>query len=177
MTTQGSPDMKTISFFAAVFILSVPVFAAGTGERHVESAGGFSYCPPKDWAVKEVPGMKFKAALGPAAGGFASNIVIVDESFSGPLSDYVKATVQALTKTFKGLKNLGQTDFKTDSGLKGVRLIVQSEQQAHLLRQTFFFLDGKDGRKLVVTCSTLAEGGARLDDTFAASMKTFALEK
>ncbi|HXT42225.1 MAG TPA: hypothetical protein VN887_19615 [Candidatus Angelobacter sp.] len=169
--------MKTISFFAALFILSVPVFAAGTGERHVEPVGGFSYCPPKDWAVKEVPGMKYKIAFGPAAGGFASNINVVDESFSGPLSDYVKANVQVLTKMFKGLKNLGQTDFKTDSGLNGVRLIIQSEQQAHLLRQTLFFFDGKGGRKLVVTCSTLAKGGARLDDTFTASMKTFILEK
>ena len=107
--------MKTPLPFAALLLLPTLIFAAETGPRHTETAGGFSFCPPKDWVIKDVPGMKYKIAFGPAAGGFAANINVVDESFSGSLADYVKANFQPLTKMFKGQKNLGQADFKTDS--------------------------------------------------------------
>lgn len=169
--------MKKLTFVTALLILSASGFAADTGDRHVEKAGGFSFCPPKSWDMKEIPGVKYKIAFGPASDGFAPNINVVDESFARSLSDYVKGNQETLTKMFKGFKNLGQSEFKTDSGSKGVKLITQSEQQGQKLRQTFFFFDGKGGKKLVATCSALAENGAKLDETFAASMKTFTLEK
>jgi len=169
--------MKKPTFVAALFILTASVFSADTGDRHVEKAGGFSFCPPKSWDMKEIPGLKYRIAFGPASDGFAPNINVVDESFSGSLSDYVKGNREALERMFKGFKNLGESEFKTDFGPKGVRLITESEQQGQKLRQTFFFFDGKGGRKLVATCSALAENGAKLDETFAASLKTFAIEK
>jgi hypothetical protein len=78
---------------------------------------------------------------------------------------------------FKGFKKLGQSNFKTDSGVKGIRLQTESEQGNLRLRQTFFFLEGKGKTKLVVTCSALAENGQKLDAVFEDSLKTFAVEK
>ena len=119
--------------------------------------------------MKEVPGLKYQIAFWPASGGFTPNINVVDEVFSGELKDYVNGNIQALTKQFKEFKNLGQFDFKTDSGAKGIKLLTQSEQQGNLLRQTFFFFDGKGGRKYVVTCSARIEVGDKFDAPFEAS--------
>lgn len=172
------PTMKrtTLSLLVIVFSL-IHILAAGVGKRHVESAGGFSYCPPEGWEVREFPGMKYKLSIGQAVDGFAANINVVDEAHTGSLKDYVKANVHTLSKVFQGFKNLGQTDFKTDSGRKGFKLVTESEQQGKRLRQSFFFFEGKDGKKLVVTCSAAAADGSKLDSVFEASLKTFAIEK
>jgi len=45
-------------------------------QRHVETAGGFSFIPPDGWEMRSVPGRKFKAAIGPPTGGFSPNIVV-----------------------------------------------------------------------------------------------------
>jgi len=169
--------MKKFLTLSSGFVLFVSLFAADTDKRHTEPAGGFSFCPPKDWVIREVAGMKYKFAFGPLADGFAPNINVVDESFTGSLQAYVKANLETLPKVFKGFKKLGQSDFKTDSGMNGVKIIIQSEQQGHAIRQSFFFFEGKADKKLVATCSALAEGGAKLDSAFEASMKTFAIEK
>ena len=168
--------MKRLLAFVPLVIAGT-VLAAETGDRYTEAAGGFSYCPPKGWTMKELPGMKYQAAFGPTSGGFTPNINVVDEAFGGSLEDYFKGNVDALTKVFKKFKNLGKSDFKTDSGLKCIRLVTESEQQGMLLRQTFFFFDGKTNRKLVVTCSAPAEGGDKLDAAFGASLKTFSVPK
>ena len=165
----------TILFISLSFTLVSK--AAETGTRHVESAGGFSFCPPKAWVMREFPGIKYQLATGQASDGFASNINVVDESSDMPLKDYVKATVTTLAKVLKGFKHLGQTEFKTQSGLKGHRLVVEAEQQGKQVRQVFFFFDGKAGKKLVVTCTALASQNAKLDQVFEDSMKTFALTK
>ena len=125
--------------------------------------------------MKEIPGLKYQIAVGEPVDGFAPNINVVDESFRGSLSDYVAKNLQALGKLFKDFKKLSESEFKTDSGLKGTKLITQADQQGRSLRQTFFFFEGKPGKKLVITCSALADKGSKLDPLFEASMKTFAV--
>ncbi len=144
--------------------------------RHVEKAGGFSFVPPDTWKVQAFPGLKFKIVVGPIRGGFASNINVVDEAFKGTLDEYVKANTAVLMRVLKKVKIVQQGEFKTTSGLQGVRLIVENEQNDKLIRQTFYFF-GTAETKYVVTCSTLGEGGAKLDPVFAEAMKTFRCEK
>jgi len=125
--------------------------------------------------------MKFKAMIGPSAAGFAPNICTVDELFSGSLDAYVKgnlAAFQEASRKFPSRKfHLAQPDdFKTTAGEQGARLVTESENQGRLLRQTFYFF-GKRDTKFVITCSTLAEGGDKLDSVFETSIKTFRFEK
>ncbi len=142
------------------------------GRRHTEAAGGFSFIPPEGWKVRDFPGWKFKVAVGPVAAGFASNINIVDESFDGSLEDYVKASLNALSKALKKYRLLNQDSFVTTAGLKGARLIVEDEQNNQLLRQTFYIFSKKN-TKFTVTCSVLAEEGDKFAPVFDASLKTF----
>lgn len=146
----------------------------GTEERrrHTETAGGFSFIPPEGWKIRDFPGRKFKVVVGPANEGFAPNINIVDESFDGSLEDYVKANLNALPKVLKKYRFIKQDDFVTAAGLKGVRVIVESEQNSRLLRQSFYFFSKKN-TKFVITCSASAEEGDKLAPVFDGSMKTF----
>jgi hypothetical protein len=177
MKSSSKNTVRAVLVPALLVALALAIHAADTGKRHVEATGGYSFCPPKDWEIKEMPGLKYKLAFGKAAGGFAPNVNVVDEAFDGSVDEYVKTSLETVSKVFKGFKKLGQSNFKSDSGVKGIRLQTESEQGALRLRQTFFFFEGKGKNKFVVTCSALAENGQKLDSVFEDSMKTFALEK
>jgi hypothetical protein len=144
--------------------------------RHVEKAGGFSFVVPEAWNARDFPGRKFKLIFGPSEAGFASNINVVDEAFDDSLDAYVKATTDVLPRVLKEYRLVKQDEFKTTTGVAGARLIVENEQGGKLLRQTFYIF-GAPKTMFVVTCSTLAEGGEKLDAVFETSMKTFRFEK
>jgi hypothetical protein len=100
----------------------------------------------------------------------------VDEKFKGSLDEYVKANVATLKRLLKKVQIVKQEKFTTTAGLPGARVIVHNEQHGNLLRQTCY-LFGNANTKYVVTCTTLAEGGEKLDRLFERSMKTFRFDK
>jgi hypothetical protein len=146
-------------------------------ERHVEKAGGFSFVPPEDFTLKELPGMKYKAAIGPPADGFAPNIVFVEEAHKGTLAEYVEANKKGLKMTFKNYKEVLEKNIKTDGGAECAILRIQRDENGKALRQTFYFLEASPERKIVATSSTLASGAAKWEPILEASVKTFRLEK
>jgi hypothetical protein len=181
---EGTP-MKHLIAVVALVLLTPLVVGCGNKtsgnkaddpRRHVEPAGSFSFVPPQDWEVRNVRGGKYKAAVGPAAAGFAPNINILDESFSGSLDAYVTLNLATLQKGFKKFRLVQQEDFKTMAGEQGSRVVTECEQNGTALRQTFYFFS-KGDTKFVVTCTTLAEGGDKLDSVFETSMKTFRFDK
>ena len=121
--------------------------------------------------MKPVPGMKFKAAVGPATAGFAPNINFVDETFAGSLDDYVTGNMRTLAAMMANYRPGEKVPFVTDQGLQGVKLVTESRQRGFALRQTFYFF-ANGNTKYVATCSTLAEDGERLAE-FDAAMRTF----
>ena len=136
-----------------------------------EEAGGFSYDPPAGWAIKEMPGLKYRIAAGPASGGFAPNINVVDAPSPGSLDAFADGNVEEAKRILRA-QVLVREPFTTASGEKAVRAVLVSQQLGFSLRQTFYIF-GSPSHKYVVTCSALANGGEALDATFAASMKTF----
>ena len=170
--------MKKLLFFVTCFFCLFAYAAyAEVGDRHIEQAGGFSLQAPKGWQFREFPGMKYQIAFGPAKNQFSPNINVVDEAYQGPLKSYVDANVKTLEKMFVQFKLIKRGPFVTTSGLKGERVITTSLQQKSLLRQTFYFMPGVNGKQLVVTCSALAQGGESLDSLFEESLKTFEIIK
>jgi hypothetical protein len=164
--------------------LLVPIAAAVTspqGEektvRHVETAGGYSVVVPRDWKVHEFPGFKYKVIAGAPEKGFAPNIVFVDESFAGNLKEYVAASKKQLHNVFKELKELSETELKTADGASFIRLVIENKQDGKALRQSFYFFELAAGKKLIATCTVLADGGEKHDAAFEACLKTFRVEK
>ena len=149
---------------------------APSARRNVEEAGGFSFVPPEGWQTRLFPGLKYKIVFGTPANGFAPNINVVDEQFKGTLDAYVDASAATIQRVLKNAHVVKRDAFKTDDGTAGVRQVVEDEQQGKKLRQVFFFF-GRDDTKFVATCSTLADGGEKLDGAFETSMKSFRFEK
>jgi len=162
------------------FVIS-PLSSAQTGAKYVAEDGMFSFSIPEGWTLREIPGRKYKVAFAATADGFAPNINIVDEAFSGALDVYVdgnlKIIVEGYEKVgFKNFKVLSREAFTTTTKQAGIRLLTQSEANGNPIRQTFYFFNGKDGRKLVVTCTCPAAGGESYDPIFERSLKTFQSE-
>ncbi len=165
-----------------IFLLSmalVSVAYAEQGERQSFGSDGlFSYVPPDGWNVLEFPGVKYKLSRGQPAKGFAPNINVVEEAYAKSLDDYVKDNMANMKKSFQGLKILSQNDFITSKGVRAIRMVTERDDDLtkKRLRQIFYFFDAGN-KKLVATCSSLAEDGAALDQVFDAAMKTFAVAK
>jgi len=164
----------TCPTFTAAFALMVACSGCGgkPPRAHFEGTGGFSYDPPKGWQVVQFPGLKYRISHGPAEDGFAPNINVVDETFSGALTAYVDLNIENMKKMFTDFTVLKREDFQTEDGLPATRLIIQDKQQGRMLRQTFCFF-GNSSRKYIATCTALAQQGETLDDLFAKSMRTF----
>jgi hypothetical protein len=167
---------NTKSIALAVSLVVVGIAIAQEGRRHTETAGGFSYEPPENWQLRDFGKVKYKVAVGPINDQFAANINIGEEAFKGEHGDYVKATKMNLVKVFKKYKLVSEAEFKTSSGMKGTRLIVENEQNGKLLRQTFYLL-GAPEKMFIITGSVAASQGDKLDTTFDKMAKSFRIEK
>ena len=95
--------------------------------------------------------------------------------FAGSLQDYVALTRQRLEQ-YHGGTQVEQTTFVTDSGVHGIELTDEWSQPVGVIRVLAFFFDGKDGRKLVAHCSTLAAAEDPYDTVFETTIKTLVLD-
>jgi hypothetical protein len=165
----------TILTSIAILLCGCDRKAPGAGQpprSFHEQAGGFSYDPPKDWQIMDFAGMKYRISHGPAANGFAANINVVEEKFSGSLNKYVDLNLDSMKNLLPEMTILKREDFQTEDRAEAIRLITQNKQQGRMLRQTFYFFSNSS-RKYVVTCTALADKGDGLDTAFADSMRTF----
>jgi hypothetical protein len=148
-------------------------YSPGKAARsHYEREGRFSYDPPAGWNVVPFPGLKYRISHGAAEDGFAPNINVVVENYSGTLEAYVAGNMTTLQKVWPQMKVVQREPFQTDDGAPAVRLLTENEQQGRKLRQAFCFF-GTGQRKYVATCTAMAKGGERFDPLFLKSMKTF----
>lgn len=85
---------------------------------------------------------------------------MVDEQFAGSIGEYTALNLKNIAQVLVDFRSLGQAPFLTQSGLQGVRLVTQAQQQKGLLRQVFYFLPGK---------------GDKYDSAVDAAIKTFVL--
>lgn len=158
-----------------VFIFfSIRAFAE-TGPRVYENTGNFSYCPPLNWTVLDFPGLKYKVVIGLTGENFRENIVFVDEEYDGNLRDYVNANIVQLNSFLQDYQLIDISEFKTNSGVAGERVITNNKQQGFTIRQIFYFFQGKNKKYYVITCSVLENVATEYLPIFDESMKTFEL--
>ena len=171
-------NQKTKSvIFCLLFFLSNGC-SQSARQSDIAPGGEFSYVPPERWVLREVPGHKYKVAFGQPNNGFAPNINVVEEHAPVTLDDYVAGNLRVMPQMFENMginhfSVLSQAEFTTDFNERGIRVVTESEMNGKKTRQTFYFFDGKNGNKFVVTCSVLAEVGESYDKLFDTSMKTF----
>lgn len=173
---------KLIQFVLVAFVIFV--FAHGAAAqnciRHVEMQGGFSVCIPDSWTVREAQNERYKQLFGQATDGFTPNINFRDETTTTPLSSYVAAGIRnILASTEKlgatSIEPLGQSDFTTDSGLRGIRAVFQTMFKGYLVRTIQYYFDGGNGRKLIITSTSLDKNKEVFDRVFDRNAKSFRL--
>jgi len=163
----------TKMFLLLVFIFFANLVFAENGERVTDFNGKFSYCPPLGWDVTEFPGLKYKVALGPTEENFRVNINLADEEYNGSLRDYVDLNTSQLGRFFEDYKLLEQSPFRTNSGITGERVVINTRQMGFFLRQIFYFLQAPNNKYFVIACTVpdnVADGYLSI---FEESMKTF----
>jgi hypothetical protein len=172
--------LPAAAWLALLLPLLAPLRAADTlaalGPRHHEPSGGFSYCPPKGWAVHEVPGAKYKYAI-ILADGFTPLISVIDEDHDTEnLEDFTAGNLSAIKEAFPDFQEVSSAAFTTASGLKGSRHIVTLTQKGKPLRQSLCFIDGGNGRKYLLKGSALAKDGDSRDAGFLSAALSFEVE-
>jgi hypothetical protein len=172
----GRLVMKQILF--VIFCLSAGCSDSRSRDpnRHYEQNGGYSFVPPPGWRTAELPGFKYKVVAGEAADGFAPNINVVEEKYTGSLESYIDLNEASLERFFEDFERVSsKQEFVTDSGLTGFKLVCRSTQLKKRLQQTFYFFDG-GSRKFVVTCSRLADAADGVDALHEGSLRSFRFE-
>jgi hypothetical protein len=136
---------------------------------------GFVYKLPSDWYTKtDKKSSQYDLAFGPTTGDFTSNINVVDENYSGSLSEYAEANMKTIQK-FKNLKLIDNGRFVTNTGADGIRVITEHNNfNDRYLRQTFyFFKSSKSGQFIILTSTAPVAVGAKQQAMFDSIARTF----
>jgi hypothetical protein len=159
--------------FSVVFVFFSATAFAQNGERIKFPGGNFSFCPPAGWGMREIAGLKYEVAVGPAENGFSANIVFVDESYEGNLRDYIDLNIVQLGNFIQNYEMQERKAIKTNSGISGEYILIKHEQFGHEIRQILYFLPAGNNKYFVMTCSVLDNAFTRYLPVFENSMKTF----
>lgn len=173
--------LSRILLIICVTLIAARGLAAQNCTRHVEPQGGFSICIPDGWTAQDSQNEKFKMLFGPRVDGFTPNTNFRDEVSTAPLSTYVAAGIKnILASTEKlgatSIELLGQSDFTTDSGMRGTRAVFQTLFKGAVIRTIQYYFDAGNGRKLIVTGTSLDKNKEVFDRFFDRNTKTFRLE-
>jgi len=147
--------------------------SGSSGSSSTYENGVFSIVPPKSWQETDYPGLKYKIFIGTREDNFTPNINFMDETYNGSLDDYVDLSIESLKTLISSVEIIYQNSFVTEENLESRKIIAITEQQGYLLRQSVYFFPGKNGLKMVATCTVLASSGENYDVIFDNSMKTF----
>ena len=133
--------------------------------------------PPSEWEFRKAPGQKFKVGYGPPADGSIPQIEFMVHEYKSTLPAFVAAQKKLMVKGYKKFKLLGEKSLKTESGAKGMILLIQRENGGQMLRHNYCYFDLASPRKLQVMCSVPIKTGNKLDEEFEACLKTWRREK
>lgn len=139
--------------------------------------GEFSFVPPENWVMREIPGFKYQFAFGERNNEFTSNINFVEGNDPSEFDDFVAKNLQAMQQTAAGerrtLKIVSQAEFTTDFKRSGSKVVTETEYGGKPVRQTLYFFAGKGDNKFVITCSVSAQGSQDYGKVCDSSIRTF----
>ena len=175
MSNKSRDFMKKTTFFIInlLLIFGINTVFSQTGTRVVESSGNFSWQPPMNWTVSEFPGLKYMIAFGQIEEGFAVNINIVDEAYSGTLRSYVDQSIVQLRTFLQEFRLLERADFMTNSGIIGEKVTINAYQQGFFLRQILYFIPNTDNTIFIMIGSVPENVSTNFLTIFDESIKTF----
>jgi hypothetical protein len=150
-------------------------------QRVTESGGGFSMCLPDGWTVQTKDDQKYNMMFAPRGDTFTSNINFKDEANSSPLADYVTVSGKYVLDNAEkigatSIKLVDRSDFTTSSRLAGVRVSFTVLYKGIQIRTIQYYFNGREGQKLVVTCTELEAEREKFDPIFDRAVRSLRLE-
>ena len=176
--------MKT-TLSAALLILTFAITSTAQSNcaRHIESAGGLSFCPPEGWVEHKKTEETYSLFLAPEQEGFIANLNVKDETSAMPLSEFVAASLGRILLPASAEKMgvtsvslVNQSEFITTSSLRGFKVAFRVELKGWIVRTVQYYFDAGD-KKFVLTFTSPEAQKAKLDPVCDDSAKTFRLEK
>ncbi len=132
----------------------------------------YSYVHPDGWQLITFPGKAYRVARGEPVNGYAPTINVLGEESEKSLSDYLDENLMDMSSSAEGFSFLGKSEFVTDSGENGYKIIFETDQQGRRLHCTQYYIG--NGEKVFVICYTRpSDAGFHLDSLCEASIRTF----
>src|SRR5262245_31004623 len=114
-------SLIVVSIFAAFVVGGCSPPEPVGPKRHVEPRGHFSFVPPADWDEHKVAGVDFSVFMGPGVSPpaleFRRDLSVPDNA------DAVEFAKRTSAKVYDASELKGSSDFTTDSGLRGKRIV------------------------------------------------------
>lgn len=104
-----------------------PVGDVGTGERHVEPAGGFSYVPPEGWELVDTPGLDYKTLTKQSGVGIVLTTeedLAVSESLRRSLRREMSSFLSKYDIDMRGVRIVEDKLYTTESGYPALRFAL-----------------------------------------------------
>jgi hypothetical protein len=166
----------------ALMLLSAFGAVAQECNRHIEAAGGFSFCSPQGWTIEARENQTYKQIFAPRTSSFTANINVKDEASSTAITTYVARGIKLIISNpgrigAATIKLVEWGDFVTSSQLKGERVALETEYKGQLVRTVQYYFDDGLNRKLIFTGTCLGSERDRCDPVFERAAKSFRLER
>jgi hypothetical protein len=175
---------RTLSAAVVILTFAITVAAQANCSRHVETAGGFSYCPPEGWIEQKKAEEKYSQFFGPDQEGFTANLNIKDETSAAPLTDLVAASIKQILLPASvekmgvtSVSLVNQSEFITPSSVRGFKVEFRVELKSWIIRTVQYYFDAGVDKKFVLTFTSIEAQRAKLDPICDDSVKTLRLEK
>ena len=165
---------KTIYLTGLLVFISLIPLLPQTGMKEVrEPEGGFSYLVPSDWSIGKIDGMQFQIVREKANKSFSTNVNFLRETNKYSFEEYYKINVAQMKEYTPEYKEIQSEEFVTAAGLKGKKLTCSNKQLGKILLQAYYFFQGKDKVKTIITCSALFEDKDKYLPVFDLIAKSF----
>lgn len=165
--TQTAPAENTSTDGSANQTTTPSTPPSNSALTQTVSGDGYSYSVPGNWKVDTQPGTNFKTAHDDTA---YLHISVVSVPTAGMGFDQV---VDAQVMSMGSVKT-EKSNFKTDSGLDGVK-ITRTYDANVTSRQTQYFFHHGD-KVFIMTCASAGEKGSDSNEFFDSVAKTFAAQ-
>lgn len=137
-------------------------------------AHGCALRVPKGWMEKTTPagGVMF---VSPKESGYAANLIVMSEPFTGTLREYADANVASVKQVAPAASFTSDAAFPTGSGAPSFRSTFANKVEELDVTQAMYFFDGPPGRKIVVTTTGPAVDDAALRPLFDTCLRSLTL--
>lgn len=164
--------------FTGLFLLSFSNTLKA--EKIINPEFGYSYEVPDGWTIKDsvVDGIKYKKAWGQKVDELTPTIDVGFEDIKKGITmeKFVTSFEKELKKQFEGFKVTKREEFKTDSGLKGLKIVAEIPVQGKNVYEINYFFKSRNKSKMFnFTCAGATSKAATCEVIFDKAAQSFNL--